>query len=59
MLHSIPQALVTVDREVAHIEEVETGLKGEEESVPVWFVFHLNIAAVDCLSQNKNKLYNG
>lgn len=44
MLHSIPQALVTVDREVAHIEEVETGLKGEEESVPVWFVFHFNVA---------------
>lgn len=38
MFHSIPQALVTVDREVAHIEEVETGLKGEEESAPVWFV---------------------
>lgn len=26
-LHSIPQALVTVDRKVVHIEEVETGLR--------------------------------
>lgn len=46
MLHSIPQALVTVDREVAHIEEVETGLKGEEESVPVWFVFSLKSSSL-------------
>lgn len=45
MLHSIQQALVTVDREVAHIEEVETGLKGEEESVPVWFVFPLEYSS--------------
>lgn len=50
MLHSIPQALVTVDREVAHIEQVETGLKGEEESVPVCFVLHLKIGAVYFLS---------
>lgn len=26
-LHSVPQALVTVDREVVHIKEVETGLR--------------------------------
>ena len=26
-LHSVPQVLVTVDREVVHIEEVETGLR--------------------------------
>lgn len=38
MLHSILQALVAVDREVAHKEQAETGLRGEEESVLVWFV---------------------
>lgn len=37
-LHSVPQALVTVDREVVHIEEVETGLREGRDSAPVWFV---------------------